>query len=199
MPILVLTTGGTIGAAAHNKLRNPDRVQKMPPDGRDTVREALQTSFADIDARYVKCEHRDSNHIDEAYRRDLMAQVAVAPESDILITHGTDTLLNTAEYAEREQQANPALQDKVILLTGALIPLANGHESDGYMNLDFALHVLTAGNLVPGVYIVLCDYQDAENKTGWEPRLYPFEVGSFEKYYDPDDARRSRLMVKQSA
>ena len=193
MTILVITTGGTIGAVAHDKLQHPDRIQIMPAEGVDPVRDALQEKFRHIPTRYQAYEHRDSNFIDEPYRQKLAQIIGGAPEKDVLITHGTDTVLASAAFFFEKMKTDAALATKHILLTGAMMPLANGEESDGYLNLKFSLEQLQSAKLADGVYLVFCDFVQPEKREGWAPRLYHFAPGRFEKYYDPEDGRYSRI------
>ncbi len=66
----------------------------------------------------------------------------------ILVTHGTDTIVETAAYL-----AQAAIPDKTIVLTGAMIPYAFGSSSDGFFNLGSALAFV---QLLPaGVYVVM--------------------------------------------
>ncbi|MCB0585912.1 MAG: asparaginase [Phaeodactylibacter sp.] len=66
----------------------------------------------------------------------------------ILITHGTDRLVETARYlAERP------VEGKTIVLTGAMIPYAFGTSSDGFFNLGSALAFVQT--LPPGVYVAM--------------------------------------------
>ncbi len=67
---------------------------------------------------------------------------------DIIITHGTDTMVKTAEWL-----AKANIVDKTIVLTGAMIPYAFGTSSDGFFNLGSALAFSTA--LPPGVYVAM--------------------------------------------
>jgi hypothetical protein len=76
-----------------------------------------------------------------------------------------------------------------------MIPLSCGAESDGSLNLRFALRQLEQGQINRGVYIVLCDYTD-ETKTGWQSKLYKYEPNRYEKFYDSEDGSRSRLRYK---
>ncbi len=66
----------------------------------------------------------------------------------ILITHGTDKMVETASVL-----ANAKLTDKTIVLTGAMIPIAFGTSSDGFFNLGSALAFVQS--LSPGVYIAM--------------------------------------------
>ncbi|KAA3640066.1 MAG: asparaginase [Bacteroidetes bacterium] len=67
---------------------------------------------------------------------------------DVIITHGTDTMAETARYL-----ASKNLKGKTIILTGAMIPYAFGNSSDGFFNLGAALAF--AQVLEPGVYVAM--------------------------------------------
>jgi L-asparaginase len=66
----------------------------------------------------------------------------------IVITHGTDTIVETAK-----QIAKAEILDKTIVLTGAMIPYAFGTSSDGFFNLGSALAFVQV--LPHGVYIAM--------------------------------------------
>ena len=75
----------------------------------------------------------------------------------IIITHGTDTMVETAE---KIAEAN--LKGKTIILTGAMVPYAFGTSSDGFFNLGSAMAFAQA--LPEGVYVVMNGrYFDWEN------------------------------------
>jgi len=79
--------------------------------------------------------------------RNLIAQnCAQAPESRIVITHGTDTMVETARAIAQ------AGTGKTIVITGAMVPYAFG-SSDGLFNLGSALSFVQT--LPPGVYIAM--------------------------------------------
>jgi L-asparaginase len=79
--------------------------------------------------------------------RALIAeQAAKAPESRIVITHGTDTMAETAEVLAAK------VRGKTIVLTGAMVPYKFG-SSDGLFNLGSALAF--AQTLPAGVYIAM--------------------------------------------
>ena len=69
-----------------------------------------------------------------------------APEDRIVITHGTDTMVDTARVLAAQAS------DKTIVLTGAMIPYAFG-SSDGLFNLGSALSFVQV--LPTGVYIAM--------------------------------------------
>lgn len=68
---------------------------------------------------------------------------------DIVITHGTDTMVDTARVLANNIELSP----KTIVLTGAMIPYAFGSSSDGFFNLGSSLAFVQS--LGPGVYIVM--------------------------------------------
>lgn len=69
------------------------------------------------------------------------------PETRILITHGTDTMVETAKVL-----AQSGIEGKTIVITGAMIPYKFG-SSDGFFNLGSALAFVQV--LAPGVYVVM--------------------------------------------
>ena len=168
MSILVITTGGTMGAMPYEDPQNPPEFSSMPAEGHDLVRDALKTTFAELTTRCVALEPRDSKLIDEAYRQDLLKIVADAPEKAILITHGTDTILETADFFHQQFSTNPSLDGKVVVLTGAMTPLSNGEESDGHQNLSFSLSQLTSFTpTLAKANVVLSDF---DKDGAWKPR-----------------------------
>jgi len=79
--------------------------------------------------------------------RDLIRDACLrAQEQRILITHGTDTMEDTARHL------GPFMTAKTVVLTGAMIPYAFG-SSDGLFNLGSALAFVQT--LPPGVYIAM--------------------------------------------
>jgi L-asparaginase len=88
----------------------------------------------------------DSLEMAEADRQTVLAHCRQAPETQIVITHGTDTMVETAKVL-----AAGALP-KTVVLTGAMVPYAFG-SSDGLFNLGSALSF--AQVLPVGVYIAM--------------------------------------------
>ena len=79
--------------------------------------------------------------------RELIAhQCNQCEETQIIITHGTDTMSNTARWLAEN------VKNKTIVLTGAMIPIKFG-SSDGLFNLGSALAF--AQTLPPGVYVAM--------------------------------------------
>jgi len=88
----------------------------------------------------------DSLDMTDADRDRIAAWCEACGEDRIVITHGTDTIVETAAALARR------IQTKTIILTGAMIPYAFG-SSDGLFNLGSALSFAQA--LGPGVYVAM--------------------------------------------
>jgi L-asparaginase len=89
----------------------------------------------------------DSLQMTEADRARIARRCRDANEDRIVITHGTDTMVETARVL-----AESAIEGKTIVLTGAMVPYAFG-SSDGLFNLGSALSFVQA--LPPGVYVAM--------------------------------------------
>src|SRR5207245_6425565 len=79
----------------------------------------------------------------------IVQQCRDAAEPRIVVTHGTDTMVETAAALA---SAAPPLGGKTIVLTGAMVPYAFG-SSDGLFNLGSALSFVQT--LPAGVYIAM--------------------------------------------
>lgn len=88
----------------------------------------------------------DSLEMTDADRELIVRNCVQCPEARIVITHGTDTMVETARAIAG------GAQGKTVVLTGAMIPYAFG-SSDGLFNLGSALSL--AQVLPPGVYIAM--------------------------------------------
>ena len=91
----------------------------------------------------------DSLEMSGAGRALIVEQCRQAMEARILITHGTDTMVETAAALAA---ALPPSVGKTIVLTGAMVPYAFG-SSDGLFNLGSALSFVQV--LPPGVYVAM--------------------------------------------
>jgi L-asparaginase len=90
----------------------------------------------------------DSLEMTDADRELIAHQCNNAEEDRIVITHGTDTMSDTAKYIAQHLKA----VDKTIVLTGAMIPIKFG-SSDGLFNLGSALAF--AQTLPAGIYVAM--------------------------------------------
>jgi L-asparaginase len=140
MKIRILVTGGTFDKEydeLSGKLFFKDtHVQEMLRLGRARLDLAIETAMM-----------IDSLDMDEAGRAAIVARCRDAAERGIVVTHGTDTMVETARAIAA---AGP--QDKTIVLTGAMVPYAFG-SSDGLFNLGSALSFVQV--LPPGVYLAM--------------------------------------------
>jgi L-asparaginase len=89
----------------------------------------------------------DSLELEDSGRTAIVERARASGETAILITHGTDTMVETARAL-----AAGALHGKTIVLTGAMVPYAFG-SSDGLFNLGSALSFVQV--LPPGVYVAM--------------------------------------------
>lgn len=105
---------------------------------------ALGRCKLDLDVRTLMMI--DSLEMTDADRDIIVEQCRASPESQIVITHGTDTMVETARVLAA------SIQNKTIVLTGAMVPYKFG-SSDGLFNLGSALAFVQA--LSPGVYIAM--------------------------------------------
>ncbi|MBF9151603.1 asparaginase domain-containing protein [Novosphingobium jiangmenense] len=137
-PILVLTTGGTIDKAYFDALSEYQIVESGIPALIAEARVALPF-------RVMELMRKDSLELTDADRALIAAAVREAPERHVVITHGTDTMTETA-------RALSDITDKTIVLTGALSP-ARFAETDAHFNLGMAF--ATAQVAASGVWIAM--------------------------------------------
>lgn len=89
----------------------------------------------------------DSLEMTDADREIIVYNCIKSELNRIVITHGTDTMVKTAEALAKE------INNKTIIITGAMVPYAFGTSSDGFFNLGAAMAF--AQVLDPGVYIAM--------------------------------------------
>lgn len=138
MKLRVFTTGGTIDKLYFDA-RSEYQVGEPQISG---ILRGLEVAF---DYEVTSLMRKDSLELNEADRETIREAVSGAAEERILITHGTDTMLDTA----RGLQGIPG---KVVVLTGALNP-ARFQDSDAMFNIGCA--VAAAQACGPGVYIAM--------------------------------------------
>jgi L-asparaginase len=110
------------------------------------VHEMLRLARADMDLEIRTLMMVDSLEMTDQ-DRELILQNCLEPGREhIVITHGTDTMPETARYL------GVRVADRTVVLTGALIPYTFG-SSDGLFNLGGALAFVQV--LPPGVYVAM--------------------------------------------
>lgn len=137
-PILVLTTGGTIDKNYFDALSEYQIVDSGIPALLKEARVALPL-------RIVEVMRKDSLELTDADRETIRQLAAEAPERCIVVTHGTDTMTETAKVLAR-------IPGKTLCLTGALSP-ARFAETDAHFNLGMAFAAVQVAP--PGVYIAM--------------------------------------------
>jgi L-asparaginase len=140
MAVRILVTGGTFDKE-YDELTGrlffrDTHLQEMLRRGRARLELAVETVMM-----------IDSLEMDDKGRATIVARCREAAERAIVITHGTDTMCETAAAL-----ANATLPHKTIVLTGAMVPYAFG-SSDGLFNLGSALSFVQV--LPPGVYVAM--------------------------------------------
>jgi L-asparaginase len=139
MAIRILITGGTF-----DKEYNEITGELFFKDTH--MSELLRLGRCKLDVEIRTLMMVDSLEMTDA-DRDLIAENCIkASEDKIVITHGTDTMANTARVLAEK------IKDKTIVLTGAMIPIKFG-SSDGLFNLGSALAFVQT--LPKGVYVAM--------------------------------------------
>lgn len=139
MTIRILVTGGTF-----DKEYDERTGQLFFKDSH--VAEMLRLGRCRVEVTIRPVMLMDSLEMTEADRALIAHHCAQAHEDRILVTHGTDTMVETAAAIA------DAVSEKTVVLTGAMIPYAFG-SSDGLFNLGSALSF--AQILPVGVYIAM--------------------------------------------
>lgn len=138
LKIKIFTVGGTIDKIYFD-------AQSSYEVGPPNIDKVLADLSLNLDYSVVSLMQKDSLDMDEADRTLVVEQVSKAPEERIVITHGTDTMVETA-------QALAGVAGKTIVLTGALQP-ALMKTSDAMFNIGCAIAAVQC--LRSGVYIAM--------------------------------------------
>jgi L-asparaginase len=139
MPIKILITGGTFD-------KEYDEINGTLYFKNTHVPAMLKQGRCRLDSHLRTVMMIDSLEMTDADREIILENCRKSPEDKIVITHGTDTMVETAKFLAQ------GIKDKTIVLTGAMVPYAFG-SSDGMFNLGSALSFVQI--LPPGVYIAM--------------------------------------------
>lgn len=157
--IRVFVTGGTFD-------KTYDEIGGRLAFGDTHLPEMLRLGRARVPVSIRTLMMVDSLDMSDADREVIVSNCMQADEPRIVITHGTDTMVETAAALARR------VVGKTVVLTGAMIPYAFG-SSDGLFNLGSALSF--AQVLPPGVYIAMNGQQFR-----WDAVRKNRETGVFE-------------------
>lgn len=136
MKIKFLAVGGTIDKVYFDALSKYEV-------GESNIHDILKNARVNFEYEVASLLKKDSLEMTAADRKLVLKAVQQEPWKHIVITHGTDTMVETAKELEKAT-------GKVIVLTGAMEP-AKFKTSDAVFNLGLA--VAAVQTLQPGAYI----------------------------------------------
>ncbi len=139
MKIKIIITGGTFDKE-YNELTG----QLFFKDTH--LPEMLKLGRCMTDVKIDTVMMMDSLDMTDQHRQIISAYCNKAKEKNIVITHGTDTMPETARYLSKH------ITNKTVVLTGAMVPYKFG-SSDGLFNLGSALAFVQT--LPAGVYVAM--------------------------------------------
>ncbi|MEM1359492.1 MAG: asparaginase domain-containing protein [Bacteroidota bacterium] len=113
-----------------------------------SINEMLERGRCTLDWDLKTLMMIDSLEMTDADREIILHNCRRCECERILITHGTDTMEQTAEFL-----AKGKITGKTVVITGAMIPYAFGDSSDGFFNLGSALAFVQT--LPHGIYVVM--------------------------------------------
>ena len=138
--IQILITGGTFDKS-YNHISGDLFFEKTH------IPEMLERSKCRLNVHVKTLMMIDSLEMTKKDIEKIIDECKKTKSSRIVITHGTDTMVNTAEKIAEK------IKNKTIVLTGAMIPYAFGSSSDGFFNLGSALSFVQT--LKNGIYIAI--------------------------------------------
>jgi L-asparaginase len=136
--IALITTGGTIDKDYFDALSEYQVVESIIPDLLARIGSTVEVE------RFEVCR-KDSLEIQEPDRAALKELVSSLDHSKILVTHGTDTMVDTAKYLG-------VIEGKTIVFTGAMRP-ARFSDTDALFNVGVAIGALRSND--SGVFIAM--------------------------------------------
>ncbi len=159
MVIKLFITGGTIDCeqkdSGNKYIFRKTHLPKMLKQARNRVDVHLETLML-----------KDSIYITDSDREKILSKCKSSKEKRIVVTHGTDTMVETAQALGRN------IKNKTIVILGAMMPF-NQKGSDALFNLGSAI---TAVQLLPtGVYITMNGKIFQWNKVKKNKKLQQFE------------------------
>ncbi|MBU2511088.1 asparaginase [bacterium] len=139
MAIRILITGGTID-------KDYDKIQGQLVLTRSHIDQMIEQARCKLDIVVDSHMLKDSLYMDANDRTGILKKCQGLKEEIIVITHGTDTMVETATVLAEN------IQEKTIVLFGAMVPFSFG-DSDALFNFGTAL--AAAQTLPYGVYLTM--------------------------------------------
>ncbi len=148
--MLIINTGGTF-----NKTYNPIKGELELPKDSKALNDILK-QFYNLEYELQNIIHKDSLDMLQSDRQKILQSIKNSTQKKILIIHGTDTMDKTAEFLEEH------IQNKTILLTGAMIPFSiNSIEA----NANFSMSIgYLLNSTEDGVFISMHGLIDSHKK-----------------------------------
>ncbi len=139
MTVKILLTGGTID-------KEYDKIHGQLVFTKSHIREMIEQARSRLETSVATHMLKDSLQMDMKDRLEIADKCSSFKENKVIITHGTDTMVETANLLAEK------IQDKTIVLFGAMIPYSFGN-SDALFNFGTALAAVQS--LPAGVYITM--------------------------------------------
>ncbi len=158
--IKILLTGGTIDKHYNESNGELDFANSHIPEILNSGR-----NRCDVDLQQLML--KDSLEMDESDRQSIVDACIRSEEDKVLITHGTDTMVETAKVLAGKRI------EKTIVLVGAMVPYVF-KDTDSVFNMGFAL--ASVQTLPYGVYIAMNGMV-----FNWDQVIKNKELGIFEK------------------
>ena len=159
MTIAILTTGGTFDKVYFD-------ANSEYSIGEPCISSILDEGNVTSDYRVKSILKKDSLDITQDEREIIKEAVLECDEDRIIITHGTDTMVETAKFLED-------IKEKTIVLTGAMQP-ARFRKTDAIFNSGFAYSA--ALTLENGIYIAMSGQIFNSNNVKKNIDLWKFET-----------------------
>jgi len=137
---LIIATGGTLDSYFDPK------VDTVRPLSETVMKEYLKNMNADFGHEIVTICMKDSREITDNDRKQMAEVIRKSECAHVVITHGTFTMADTAEYLKKKGLG----KKQSIVLTGSFVPLKqfSGFSSDAPFNIGYAIgcaHIHTSG------------------------------------------------------
>ena len=193
---LIIMTGGTIDAEPYPDPNNPPK--NAIPLENSVIPSTIASMGYGGRCDFFKWTAKDSKAF-TSEEMDALAQIIrTSPAKNIIITHGTDampehsrqilgrlsrvdTAVPNGHVAIHGKRKNKADIDKRVIFTGAMMPIANGPESDGYKNLGYIFRNMDKWQA--GVRVVM--HEKSFDPVGLSKNFETFRFHGREIIYEP--------------
>ena len=142
-PINFIMTGGTIDSYYEGTK------DTVVPNEHSIIPRFIKSLHLENPTEFTEICMKDSREITKDDLKNLLNEIEKSSCKHFIITHGTYTMPDSARYLE----ANLKNKDKVIILTGSMLPMTEFTMSDGGFNLGYAVAKLQ--DLPNGIYVCM--------------------------------------------